>query len=273
MKHLIVNADDLGFTETRDEGIFESCFRGIVRSVSLVATGAGFLRAARRLLRHPEIDVGLHLDLTEGAPVAPGHRTLVGPDGRFWGKREARRKALAGELEREEVECETAAQIETLRKAGLRIRRLDGHQHIHVYGPIAEAVARAASKAGLRWIRRPVESLSDFEGLEAERRGQLDAYRRLADEAMPIYERQGLRWTEHFIGSVLTGRLDAPRLRAALARVPEGVTELMVHPGRADQDAGFSGADRERELTALTDPEIPAELARLRIGLISFSDL
>ena len=44
---LIVNADDLGLHEAIDEGILQAAEEGIVRSVSILATGRSFARAAR----------------------------------------------------------------------------------------------------------------------------------------------------------------------------------------------------------------------------------
>lgn len=244
MKRLIVNADDFGAGPDRDAGILEARERGIVRSIS------AFARAEA-----PGGDVGLHLDLSEGRPLVEGHRTLVGPDGRFWGKDEARRRALEGRFDPAEVERETEAQLRRFRP-----RRLDGHQHLHIFGSVSEPIARAAERAGVRWVRRPVDLLDE------PSRPQVGLYRKLWEPSAAVYARHGLRWTDHFLGGALTGSLDAARLIAALAAVPEGLTELMVHPGR-DGDA------RVRELEALTHPDVLAEVKRRNIELIAFADL
>jgi predicted glycoside hydrolase/deacetylase ChbG (UPF0249 family) len=73
---LIVTADDLGYCRERDDGILEASTAGggAVRSVSLLVAGRPHQRhalAARSLRRAVAagLDVGLHLNLTEGVPL------------------------------------------------------------------------------------------------------------------------------------------------------------------------------------------------------------
>src|SRR5690242_8361255 len=54
------------------------------------------------------VSVGLHLNLTEGAPLVQGLKTLVDAQGAFWGKMEARKKVF----DVEELRLEISAQIE-----------------------------------------------------------------------------------------------------------------------------------------------------------------
>jgi len=86
-----------------------------------------------------------------------------------------------------------------------------------------------------------------------------------------------LRRADHFAGSTLLG---APHFRESLLllldSLPGGVTELMVHPGYVDQplpgDDHYT-VERERELRALTSPEV---LGRLRAGdiqLLHFGEI
>lgn len=266
MKSLIVNADDLGAGPRRNEGILLAHRRGIVTSASALVQGPAMRGALDLLKSCPTLDAGLHLNLSEGPPVLSGHRTLVGPDGHFWGKDEARRRALEGLFDPREVERETGAQIDVLRDAGVRVTHLDGHHHLHVYGAVAASAARAAAGRGLRYVRRPGDTFgADVPGDE-----RIEEYRRLGREAWKVYEAAGLRSTDHFIGSGLSGRLDEARLVETLRRLPDGLTELMVHPGYADAAEGFAGPDRETELRALTAPGLPRLLKDLGIRLGDF---
>ena len=258
MKRLIVNADDLGISARRNAGILEAHLRGIVTSSSLMARGPAGADALTRLKSAPGLDIGLHLNLSEGEPGLPGHKTLVDSSGRFLGKVEARRRAREGLFDPSEIERETASQIETLRAAGLAVSHLDGHQHLHLYGSVAEAVARTAARLDVRWIRLPADT---------------EEYRKLCPVAAGCFRQYGLASPDHFAGSALSGRLDFDSLIETIRGLHEGVTELMVHPGLADTADGFSGPDRERELAALSDPRLRSLLLQAGVELTSFAGL
>src|SRR4051812_9848181 len=66
-KYLIVNADDFGLSAGINRGIIEAHERGIVTSTSLMVRGAAAGEAAQYALAHPELSVGLHVDLCEWA--------------------------------------------------------------------------------------------------------------------------------------------------------------------------------------------------------------
>lgn len=273
MKSLIVNADDLGFSPRRNAGILEAHTRGIVRSVSLLANGAAWKDAVRLLRDAPDLDVGIHVNLSEGSPVVAGHRTLVGPDGRFHGKESTRRFAALWRLDPYEIEREAEAQIRRLLEAGLRVTHVDGHQHLHIYRPVAEPVARAARKLGIGFVRLPVDRWSDPPGVPMNRVEKAREYRERALECAPIFQEYGLRSASSFGGVSLSEHLTLEHLVAVVRSLPEGATEFMVHPGHADETEGFSGGNRERELRILTDPRIREVLEEERVRLMTFRDL
>src|ERR1700736_6567461 len=87
VKNLIVNADDLGWTEGVNRGITEAHRNGIVTSTSLLANGPAFASGAEMARSTPGLGVGVHLNLSDGAPVAPRElvASLVNDEGRFEG--------------------------------------------------------------------------------------------------------------------------------------------------------------------------------------------
>ena len=87
MKNLIVNADDLGWTEGVNRGIAEAHRNGIVTSTSLLANGPSFSLGVELARTTPGLGVGVHLNLSDGAPVAPPElvTSLVNNEGEFQG--------------------------------------------------------------------------------------------------------------------------------------------------------------------------------------------
>ncbi len=282
MKRLIVNADDLGADEARNAGIFEAVEAGAVTAVSILVNGPAYPDALTRIAATAggHVSFGVHLNLTEGMPLMPGLACLTDPVGRFPGKAEAHRRLMvAGDREREDaIGREFAAQVGALRDAGIPVDHLDGHQHIHVFPAVIEAAIRAAEAFGIPWIRFPEEPAPVF----MDRGGPVDTaearmFSRLASDVRGRIRRSALRTTDHFRGLYLKGRLTPESFEKTLSALPSGLTELMVHPGRASAEGGqgpfssFSNRDRERELEALTGGRFREALDRYGIRLTSYS--
>jgi predicted glycoside hydrolase/deacetylase ChbG (UPF0249 family) len=273
MKRLIVNADDFGISGKRNAGILEAHRRGIVTSASLIAYAPAFSEAVKLAKACPSLDVGVHLNLSDGEPVVLGHRTLVGPDGKFWGKEEARKRAKEKLFNLAEVERETDAQIDVLQQAGVKVWHLDGHQHIHIYGALPDPIGRAAVRRGVRSFRCPADKLRPPVEITAEKLKRLEEYRASAHRAAEVYAAFKMRSTEHFAGIGLSGYLTLENLISAIKQLPDGLTELMVHPGYADAPSGFTGPEREIELRALTDPRVRILLKQEKVELTTFAKL
>jgi hypothetical protein len=248
-RHLIVNADDFGLTAGVSRGILEAHERGIVTSTTLLVNRHvdGALIAA---LKGTRLGVGLHLNLTLGAPVTSASRvpSLVSAEGQL--VRDARE--VARRAKPEEIERELRAQVEAF--AGLLGRaptHLDSHHHVGRHSPIREVVWSLAKELGV-----PVRS-------------QDDEVRREARTA-------GLRTPDHFFGeSGPDPYWSAERLLAHVNALPEGVSEFMTHPGYFDADLAYSryGKQREVELQGLTDPAVRRAVEAGRINLCHFGSL
>ena len=95
-------------------------------------------------------------------------------------------------------------------------------------------------------------------------------------EAQAAFRSAGVRTPDHFLDGFYGGGATAENLRALLRGLGEGTTELMCHPGRADEEllAGSTYArERERELGILCDPELPLLLEREQVERVDFRDL
>jgi hopanoid biosynthesis associated protein HpnK len=277
VKQLIVNADDFGYTRGVNRAIVEGFRRGIVTGTSLMANGAAFEDAVEQTKAEPGLDVGCHVNLVEGAPVARPSEIphLVGTDGKFHRLRSFVVRVAAGTIPASEIERECTAQIGKLLAAGLQPSHLDTHQHTHLHPRVARVLARVARRHGIAWIRRPFENCS----LQLEGGGGL---RRLIGVALNLFQPQfdrrmaeyDIRRTDFFAGFRLTGRWTKPAMEATLGALQAGITELMCHPGYCDSELEASPTmlrrEREQELEILTGPEWRARLSQGGVMLQSF---
>lgn len=272
MIRLIVNADDLGSGTARDRGIFRAFREGIVSSASLLANGPSFAAAAAeaRVLGLP---LGVHLNLAEGCPLAGPIPGLTTPAGVFPGKAATRRALAAGEVDAAALRREFGAQLERVLATGVVPDHLDTHQHTFLFPAVAAAVVETACTFGIRALRRPVPAepaAADPDGTLGE---ELALYRRLAPAASSAVDASGFAAPDALWGMPWLDRLDQPALVALLGGLPAGTWELMVHPGLAGDPDPFAGPAREREMTALIDPELQRLLQRRGIELTTFGEL
>src|SRR5262245_2766147 len=68
---IIVNADDLGMSESVNDAIFDGMQRNVITSATMLANGAAVESAVGRLHQFPGYSFGVHLNLTEFEPVHP----------------------------------------------------------------------------------------------------------------------------------------------------------------------------------------------------------
>lgn len=274
MKWLIVTADELGLSSKRNQGIVDAHHQGIVTSAGMLAYGPAFREAVQIAKALPKLDIGLHLNLSEGEPLVLGHKTLVNPDGAFWGRAEARRRIKEDLFDLREVEKEADAQFDTLKRAGIRMSHLSSVDHVHIRGGLAKPLALLAKRYGLRCFRCPADRLRPPSlKLDEGRMAAVEEYHQSALSAISVYASARLRSTENFGGAAISGFLTPDLLIELLETLPVGLTELMVHPGLKATESGFEGPEREAELRALTDPRIKPLLKKLGIGLTHFGKL
>jgi chitin disaccharide deacetylase len=278
LRHLVVNADDLGLTAGVNDGIFDAHRHGILTSASLFAGAPATADAIERARRIPSLGLGAHLALVDGSPTLPPRLvpTLVEDDGRFrrsW--RPFIGACLRGKVSLAEVELELTAQVERLRNAGVTLTHLDAHKHVHAYPPVFAIVARLAGRFGIPVVRVPYERWSPASG-DVGSRGRLQA---LLNAAMLPWARRNYRIaaahdvrTPHFVGRIHTGMLSGEALAGLVRALPPGVTELMVHPGYRDDELERSGTrlleSRQKELDLLCSLETRALLLGERVELL-----
>lgn len=289
-RSLIVNADDLGWSTGVNRGIAEAHRRGILTSASLLAGGAAFSEAVTLTHGAPDLGVGVHLNLSDGPPVANPTRvpSLVNAAGHFDSAPESLLLKIATRaLSLREIETEWDAQIAKVRDAGVPVTHLDGHKHVHMLPGVFEIALRLAKRYNICAIRISHEAsslrtaLSAGAGMRASvvlKQGvQARGLKLLARDARTVAERAGVSSTDYFCGIAQTGELTKDGVIRLLRSLPEGTTELMCHPGYLDDDLLRSSTrlreSRERELQILTDPDIRNLVASEGIRLIDYGFL
>ncbi len=267
MRALIVNADDLGMPKGTVAATSDLYALGVVTSTTAMVNQADWPAAAEFLSDHPKLGAGVHLVMNDGHPLLSPDQvpSLVDREGRF---RDGLPLLLRyGRLRIAELEAEWRAQIERFRHD---VGRAPGHLDLHCRWPyvfpawfqVSLKLAQAYGGLPVRMpfdkaLGRKAKKMSADSGFPAWYiRWQGRRYQRMIAE-------RGLRSPDYFEQSFSQqGGRTVDHLLALLAGLPEGVTELLTHPGTE----GW----RVEDYQVLRDPRIVERMAELGIELVDY---
>jgi chitin disaccharide deacetylase len=290
MRRLIINADDFGLTDGVNRGIVEAHDRGVVTSTTLMANGAAFEEAAGLAQSRPELGIGCHIVLVDGAPLLDKTQvySLLDPRRSSSGHPRFREGisrfgalALLGRLAEDEIEAEATAQIRKLQATGISVTHLDSHKHTHLFPDVLRPLLRAAASCGVKAIRNPFERIQGSQLAASpgvwRRWIEVGVLRSLARQFREAVQQSGISTPDGTLAIVATGSLNERLLRLMVESLPEGTWELVCHPGY--NDAGLRALrtrlreSREQELSILTSASTRDLLAANGIEIISFREL
>src|SRR5262245_25845678 len=276
-KGLIVTADDYGAAREVNDAVEHTHLHGILTATSLMVAAPAAADAVARARGMPNLRVGLHLVLVEGRPMLSPSLVpdLVDGSGRF--RTDMARAGAAMFFRprvRRQLEAEITAQFDAFRATGLRLDHVNTHKHFHLHPTIAGLILKIGSTHGMEAMRVPLEPRAVLTAAEpgasvppAYVTGPWAAWlrRRL--------RRAGLLIPDAVFGLAWSGAMTAARLRGLITHLPEGLSEVYLHPATA---GGFEGAAPgyryAEELAALTDPGVAAAARDPPIRLGGFAD-
>jgi chitin disaccharide deacetylase len=270
MRHIWLCADDYGMSPAVSGAIRDLIARKRLNATSVMVTAPSFSHAEAAALREAagqDAAIGLHLTLT--APFAPQNQRFAPlRRGAFLPLAAMAARALSRSLRPALLEAEIAAQFAAFQAAfGRAPDYVDGHQHIHVFPQISEALLRIAKRvapdAWLRQCGRAARKNAEPKGLI------LDALSRRFRRLAAIH---GLRTNVAFAGTyAFRPGADYARLFPKfLDRLPDGGL-VMCHPGKVD--AELVRLDpltdlREREYAFFLSDGFPHLLAKHQVALL-----
>jgi predicted glycoside hydrolase/deacetylase ChbG (UPF0249 family) len=292
VRRLIINADDFGLTAGVNRAIAEAHQRGIVTSTTLMANSQAFDQAVEiaRSATSDEFSVGCHVVLLDGEPILPAAQVpslLERGNGASRFRESLNGFAVASfrrQLNPEEIEAETSAQIGRLQASGIRPSHFDTHKHAHMFPGVLRPLLRAAKSKGVAAVRNPFGQVWPLPLTSLlrtrqvwKRFAQLNVLRNFAGNFRREVQAHGLRTTDGSLGVLVTGVLDLKLFTAIVESIPDGTWEFVCHPGYNDADLdGIPTrlrSSRQQELSLLTSLGAKDLLRRRGVELISYHEL
>jgi predicted glycoside hydrolase/deacetylase ChbG (UPF0249 family) len=259
-----------------NRGIVETIERGVVTSASLMVNMAACDDAIRRLrelqVRGVTASIGLHFNIVAGRALGtcptltrqPGGHEFLPLPSLAW-------RAFRRRVDPRDVEAELEAQLrrarELLATVGMRVTHIDSHRHAHCLPGVVDIVLRTARRHGIEHVRHPYEASTLLRSPRASLAAQLLRVA-LPKQTVPPIDDIG------FTGVAAMGSRTFDRdLLEIVSALPQGTTELMVHPGYDSPELAALDpyrAPREREVRALTSQVLRERIVERGVELTRF---
>ncbi|MGA1979126.1 MAG: ChbG/HpnK family deacetylase [Sedimentisphaerales bacterium] len=288
MKKLIVNADDFGFTKAITDAIIDCHSNGIVTSTTLMSNMPFAEYAASKAKDFPELSVGLHLNLTEGKPLAAPDKIdrLVDSEGNFLDKSNQFKNLRSNKKVKEQVYKEFEAQLLRALDLGVNISHCTGHRRIEKKLVVRKAIKKLYKRYGvfavrtrkrLYWTDPKANFYFKLKKTLLNLRRFPSVYARIFNHL--IAKKTGLPLPDRMISPryLIPCHFDPKeQFIRCFNSLPEGVSELLLHPGYYDEKSMESPAfrkTREFDTQIACDKDIKNCIKECNIELISFRDL
>ncbi len=277
MKGLIVTADDFGAAREVNDAVEDAHAHGVLTAASLMVAAPAAADAVARAKRISTLRVGLHIVLVEGRPMLPPSSIPDLVDARGYFRTDMVRSATGMFFRpsvRRQLTHEIEAQFDAFRATGLRLDHVNTHKHFHLHPTIASTILKVGKRHGMRAMRVPLEPravlLAAEPGMAAGPAYVTDPWARLSRARL---RRAGLVIPDQVFGLAWSGAMTAERLAGLIRHLPEGLSEIYLHPATAGGFEGAAPGYRYREeLAALLDPHVAAAAADPHIKRGGFVD-
>ncbi len=266
----IFNADDFGISKGVNAAIVKAHREGILNSASLMINQKYAADAVKLAKEMPELEIGLHVNLTNEYPAAPSRQIPLLVDGQGKLKNGFVNLFLLSFLKprqlQQQAETEMRAQITKYLATGLPLQHLDSHRHIHLIPPIFKAMRKLQKEFEVPRIRVMNENI--FNTLKYNKNKSW-----LLDGALIKYVLlrflcwwNGYKNDVYFYTLLYTCKIAKEQFNGV--KIPAGykAVEIMIHPGMPEIDRQYMqdvwddnilSPYRTVELKTLLDKKVP----------------
>ena len=266
----IFNADDFGISKGVNAAIVKAHREGILNSASLMINQKYAAEAVKLAKEMPELEMGLHVNLTNEYPAASAQEIPLLVDGQGKLKNGFVNLLLISFFKprqlRLQVEIEMRAQIAKYLTTGLPLQHLDSHRHVHMIPQIFKAMRKLQKEFEVPRIRVINENI--FNTLKYNHNKSW-----LFDGALIKYVLlrflcwwNGYKNDVYFYTLMYTCKIAKEQFSGV--KIPQGykAVEIMIHPGMPEIDKQYPedvwdenilSPYRTVELETLLDKKVP----------------
>jgi hopanoid biosynthesis associated protein HpnK len=223
--------------------------------------------------------VGLHVVLADGSATLAPHLipALADAAGRMDGRMFSRGlRFFALPWVRRQLESEIRAQFSAFARTGLPLDHVNVHKHFHLHPSLLEMLLRIGREYGVAAVRVPGEPFWFAARSGGWTAGAGAALLTPWVALMKMRLRSaGIVYNDHIFGIAASGAMDEAKLLQVIGRLPQGVTEIYLHPAVAGHviSPSMSRYRHSAELAALLSPRVRAAITEAKIGHGGYADV
>jgi chitin disaccharide deacetylase len=160
---------------------------------------------------------------------------------------------------RREAAAEIKAQFARFRDSGLTLDHCNAHRHFHLHPVVGSLLCEIGPAFGLRSVRVPLEPRRVLRKVEP--RTPWTSMQLTAAFAHALRRRvraAGLMAPDQVFGLAWSGQMSAARLGGLIRELPEGLSEIYLHPASGPYPGCAPGYRYREEQEALMAPAVIA---------------
>jgi hopanoid biosynthesis associated protein HpnK len=174
---------------------------------------------------------------------------------------------------RAQVAAEIEAQFAAFEATGLKLDHVNAHKHFHLHPTIATLIVKLGKAHGVRGARVPLEPQAVLGRIEKRKAsGVVVLTAPFARRLRSRFRRAGIAAPDQVFGLAWSGAMTSARLAGLIEHLPDGLSEIYMHPATAPYPGSAPGYLYREELAALIDPGLPGLIAAKGIRMGGFSD-
>jgi len=277
-----VTGDDFGLSIPVNEAVSQAHHKGILTTTSLMVAAPELDDAVARAKQLPDLNVGLHLVLSNGRSCLPATDIpdLVNADGEFSNKLVSSGiKMFFNASVKQQLKDEVRAQFEAFKATGLRLDHVNAHNHMHLHPAVFDAIIEIGKDYAMDAVRIPDEKpLQALIGSRKEKITRFAIWLLLKPFTSIMKKRlieNNIKYNTNIYGFHHTGHMNLDTLVRILPNLEDGLSEIYLHPATgpwADMDPAVKDYEFEAEYKALIHPRIKRIIEKFSIKLTSFNE-
>jgi hypothetical protein len=147
---------------------------------------------------------------------------------------------------------------------------------MHIHPTVARMIIDIGRDYGMAAVRVPLEPVEPLRAAFPDEHHTAAFYSPWIERLRNRLRAAELLINDNLFGLAWSGGFDEPRLLRLIPHLPDGVSEIYLHPAirsTAPLDAAIPGYRHSEELSALLSPAVRSRIAEFDIILARYSDL
>ncbi len=253
---MIVTGDDFGLSTPVNDAIVKAHEKGILTTTSLMVSAPAAEDAIKRAKSLPDLNVGLHLVLSNGKSTLPASDLpgLAHADGNFDNNMvRSGLKMFFDAATKKQLENEVRAQFEAFKATGLKLDHVNAHNHMHLHPTVFDLIINIGKDYGVTAIRvpnePPLESITKGSKDKILRQLRYLFFKPFVSRMKKQCEANNIKFNDTVYGFNDSGHMNIDTLIRIIPHIEDGITEIYMHPA-TERWEGIDPAAKDYEFEA-----------------------